>query len=76
MDPWWGKDKVKHFAFSYILTNYLSKNPKRPLDKKKAFLLTFSLGVCKEVWDRFKRKREFSYKDLCYDLVGSLLGSL
>jgi uncharacterized protein YfiM (DUF2279 family) len=76
-DPWWAKDKVQHFALSYISTNFLrSKYLGEPFNRKEAFLLTLSLGVGKELWDRFVRKKEFSFKDLCYDLLGSFLGSL
>ena len=75
-DPWWAKDKVRHFALSFIITSFLrSENLRRPLNQREAFILTFSLGVGKELWDCFVRKKEFSLKDLSYDLLGSICGS-
>lgn len=36
--------------------------------------ITIGLGVLKESWDKYRKKREFSWKDLIADAAGIVVG--
>ncbi len=69
-DPWFAKDKSLHFSVSFTLFNlfYVGTG-----DKTTSLELTLSVGVLKELVDLTIRKTGFSYKDLLYDVLGTLL---
>jgi len=66
-DPWFARDKVRHFAVSYVITRSLIHYRQK---KEIAFGITFSLGLIKEIYDKKIKKSFFSYKDLVWDLAG------
>ncbi len=68
-DKWLSNDKFKHFFVSYIIysASYEITN------KENSAIITFSIGVSKEIYDGF-RKEKFSYKDLIWDILGISFG--
>jgi uncharacterized protein YfiM (DUF2279 family) len=68
-DAWFSKDKFKHFFTSYIIYSVFYEVE----SKKTSSLITFSIGLSKEIYDGF-RKEKFSYKDLFWDVLGIGLG--
>lgn len=68
-DSWFSEDKFKHFFTSYMIYSFLRDH----LNKEKSIIITFSLGLSKELFDGF-RKEKFSYKDLIWDALGISLG--
>lgn len=42
----------------------------------RAFIATMSLGIAKEIYDRFVKKNYFSWKDLIADITGLTLAVL
>jgi uncharacterized protein YfiM (DUF2279 family) len=68
-DAWFSKDKFKHFFTSYIIYSVFYEVE----SKKTSSLITFSIGLSKEIYDGF-RKEKFSYKDLIYDVLGISFG--
>jgi uncharacterized protein YfiM (DUF2279 family) len=71
-DPWWGEDKAKHMAVSFIMASsfYTLIDGKRVERKCMAFAFTLSLGILKELYDWRIKKTIFSYRDLIYDFIG------
>ncbi len=69
-DSWISKDKFKHFFLSYIIfsVSYDTTNK-----KENSAIITFSIGISKEIYDGFK-KEKFGYKDLIWDLLGISFG--
>ncbi len=63
-DGWFGADKVKHAATSYVL--YTSAH----VEGRNGWMVSISVGLLKEIYDGFFR-RGFSYKDLAWDLLGT-----
>ncbi|MDI6850813.1 MAG: hypothetical protein QMD82_02620 [bacterium] len=72
-DPWWAKDKVRHFATAYILTKAAMQTG---MEKKCSAGIVISLSVAKEIYDKKVKKSSFSFKDLLYDLGGIAFGYL
>ncbi|MFO7889598.1 MAG: hypothetical protein R6V04_04590 [bacterium] len=80
-DNWLGKDKLKHFVASFYCASYaqwfsyydygLYRNQSR----RAGFVFSMSLGFIKEMYDR-ERKRIFSWKDLVFDFLGALCGTV
>jgi len=68
-DAWFSKDKFKHFFTSYIIYSVFYEVE----SKKTSSLITFSIGLSKEIYDGF-RKEKFSYKDLFWDVFGISFG--
>ncbi|GAB5517812.1 MAG: hypothetical protein RhofKO_00630 [Rhodothermales bacterium] len=78
-DPWLGRDKMQHLAFSFLLTvgsQYVLVN-KGDYTETRALPLsvtaTAAIGVAKELYDRQKPRGVFSTRDLVADGVGILL---
>ena len=78
-DPWLGRDKMQHLAFSFLLTvgsQYVLVN-KGDYTEARALPLsvtsTAAVGVVKELYDRQKPRGIFSTRDLVADGVGILL---
>jgi uncharacterized protein YfiM (DUF2279 family) len=81
-DRWLAVDKLEHVAASaffsgvcYSICRDFYHNREVPSLYFSASF-TFSLGVCKEVYDRKKPRGRFSYKDLAADIAGIGLGLL
>jgi len=72
-DPWWAKDKVRHFATAYVLTK---SSMQAGIDRRYSAAIVFTLSVGKEVYDKKVKKTFFSFKDIIYDLAGVTLGLL
>ncbi|MGB4238710.1 MAG: hypothetical protein WBJ87_03730 [Candidatus Hydrothermia bacterium] len=70
-DPWWAKDKVKHFATAFVLTESFKQ---ASVNTTHSFCIVASLSFSKEVYDKKVKKSIFSYKDLLYDAAGIILG--
>ncbi len=68
-DGWFGPDKVKHAAVSYVLCSVSRR------EGRNGWAVSISVGLGKEIYDGFFR-RGFSYRDLVWDLVGVGLASL
>lgn len=68
-DKWLSKDKFKHFFVSYIIYSV----SRELTNKENSAIITFSIGISKEIYDGF-RKEKFSYKDLICDLLGISFG--
>jgi uncharacterized protein YfiM (DUF2279 family) len=73
-------DKGKHFAASLISTVFLYKIANIHLDWSKhnsktfAVCTTFTLGICKEIYDKSKKENRFSLKDMFADVAGISMG--
>jgi putative lipoprotein len=82
VDKWIAPDKGLHFLGSMMTTIAGAKTLQQnfAFDSRKGRLwaagFTFSLGVSKELWDSTKPHNKFSWKDLCADVAGMLLGGL
>ncbi|MEA1986629.1 MAG: hypothetical protein U9N76_03985 [Candidatus Marinimicrobia bacterium] len=80
-DKWLSFDKWKHFSTSFILTtnSYYQLNNLLIDDRSKckniSFGISLSFGLAKEIYDVNKKvKPLFSWKDLVYDISGTVLG--
>jgi uncharacterized protein YfiM (DUF2279 family) len=82
VDKWIAPDKGLHLLGSMMTTIAGTKTLQHhfAIDAHKGRLwaagFTFSLGVGKELWDSTKPHNKFSWKDLCADVAGMLLGGL
>ena len=79
-DPWFGRDKVLHFAASVLIQtaahSVLRANGRDYGNASRgAALATVSVGIGKELWDRH-RKRDFSFRDLAWDGIGGVTGAI
>ena len=81
-DHWFGSDKGRHLAGSFIATGFTYLTMKRFADQpgSKSILIGVSfataLGISKEIYDSRKENNIFSIKDLTADLTGILLAYL
>ena len=78
-DDWFGQDKFKHFAMSYMITATSFSATRVVADKDASIGTGIALGVAagilKEVYDRRDRRR-FSFRDLLWDAAGITTGVL
>ena len=80
VDRWFGKDKGDHFAASAFLIGmgfYVTRqelNMQENPAQMSAAAFSFSLGICKEVYDKYHKKSHFCFKDLAADLAGIAFG--
>lgn len=72
-DPFFGKDKTKHFGASYIIGQIAYENTH---SVKKSVAIFTLIGVSKELYDLKIKKTKFSFKDLFWDVVGGSSGIL
>lgn len=75
-DPWFGRDKFFHFAASALVQGAahaaLRANGRDYGQASTgAAIVTASVGVGKELWDRW-RGRDFSFRDLTWDGIGGV----
>lgn len=66
------EDKLKHIVVSAIIMVALSI----VLPKLVAAAITFSIGICKEVYDKVSKKGSAEWKDILADSVGIIIGIL
>ena len=80
-DPWWGDDKAKHFAVCG-LAGAAGALAARQADGSDGQAFGIGMGVAvglgagKETYDDRIKGTYFSGKDLVWDLLGGLAGSL
>ena len=79
-DPWFGRDKLLHFAASgslavvgYANASMFTEN--RPLRIGAGAGLAVGAGVAKELWD-LDGHGDASWRDLSWDLLGAATGLL
>jgi hypothetical protein len=72
MNHFFTEDKLKHIVVSAIIMVALSL----VLPKLVAATITFSIGICKEVYDKVSKKGWAEWKDLVADCIGVLIGIL
>jgi putative lipoprotein len=79
-DPWFGRDKLIHFAASgslaivgYAGASMLTEN--RPARIGAGAALAVGAGVAKELWD-LDGHGDASWRDLSWDLIGAATGLL
>lgn len=81
-DRWWAVDKYRHFIAAAFITGvgYNIARVEGTLPRSQAIWLgttfSLSLGLVKEIRDRFQPGNRFSWKDLLADLAGITLGVL
>jgi putative lipoprotein len=75
-DPWFAKDKLKHFVVSAALAGagYYVAHSKLKMRKENARAasagVTLSIGLGKEIYDRKHSDTGFSRRDLAADAAG------
>jgi putative lipoprotein len=74
-DPWFGRDKLMHVTASALIQSaahsaFRWRGASYQRASWAAAAVTATSGVGKELWDRH-RKRDFSYRDLAWDGIGS-----
>ena len=79
-DPWFGRDKLLHFAASAVIQGgahaVLRANGHDYASASRgAALATLTAGVGKELWDRH-RGRDASFRDLAWDGIGGVTGAV
>jgi putative lipoprotein len=79
-DPWFGRDKLIHFAASgslavvgYAGASMLTEN--RPVRIGAGATLALGAGVAKELWD-LGGHGDASWRDLSWDVIGAATGLL
>jgi len=80
-DPWFGQDKTKHFGYSALLGGLSSWVAlEEDASDREAIVvglaIVIPLGVAKESYDRNVKETFWSWKDLTWNIIGSLAGSL
>ncbi|RKY62292.1 MAG: hypothetical protein DRP96_00625 [Candidatus Neomarinimicrobiota bacterium] len=75
-DDWFGVDKLKHLSSSFMITTtayYFQANVGNVSSlnsRRNAGMVTISLGLSKEMFDRKKPNGFFSWRDLTADVMG------
>jgi putative lipoprotein len=75
-DPWFGKDKLKHFVVSAALAGagYYVAHSRLKMRKENARAasagMTLTIGLGKEIYDRKHSETGFSKRDLAADAAG------
>jgi putative lipoprotein len=76
-DQWLGEDKLKHFAFSYLITAGSAGAARNITGHDESVIAGAALGVIagvgKEILDR-KSNGSSSFRDLLWDLAGVSVG--
>jgi putative lipoprotein len=78
-DNWLGRDKFHHFWVSGLISGAatetaLQNGNDNPESLAIAVGVTFTIGAAKEWHDCFFGTTGWSWKDLCWDIAGSLTG--
>lgn len=78
-DRWLGEDKLKHFAFSYLITSATAGSARLVADRNTSVVTGAALGlvagIIKEIHDK-RANRSASYKDILWDAAGIAAGVL
>lgn len=80
-DPWFSTDKFEHaFISAGIAAGSTLMAKRADIAESSApvigFSTSFAVGIGKEAYDLRVRKTFWSWKDLCWDAVGGVLGSV
>jgi uncharacterized protein YfiM (DUF2279 family) len=79
---WFGKDKVAHLTYSAFITYWsygMSKDILKKDNRNSTYLsitIPLSLGFMKEYSDKNFKKTGWSWKDLSFDILGIVAGSI
>jgi putative lipoprotein len=79
-DPWFGPDKVEHFAASasiavVVYAGASFKTDSRPTRAAAAVTVALGAGLLKEAWD-LSGHGDASWRDLTWDVIGTTTGVL
>jgi putative lipoprotein len=79
-DPWFGKDKIQHFAVSTVIgagTAQFAKNKGATnCDAFRAGIgMTIIIGTGKETYDKYIKGTFWNWKDMVWNLAGGFIGS-
>jgi uncharacterized protein YfiM (DUF2279 family) len=79
-DPWFGFDKLEHFAASAIIeswahTTFRARGASYARASWGAAAVTAGAGIGKELWDR-THHGDFSFRDLAADGAGLVSGAV
>lgn len=78
-DAWWGPDKQKHFAGSFLLGAGATLLAAEQTDPGPAAAIGFGIaattGAAKETYDLNVKKTCWSWRDFAWDLLGASLGA-
>jgi uncharacterized protein YfiM (DUF2279 family) len=79
-DPWFGFDKLEHFAASTIIQSWAhitlrSRGASYAQASRGAAAVTATAGIGKELWDR-SHHGDFSFRDLAADGTGLIAGAV
>ena len=81
-DQWFGIDKLKHFLASAMITGAGSHiscyqfHHNKKTSKSIGAVISFTLGIGKEILDKKSFENKFSYKDIVANLFGIITGIL
>ena len=78
-DLWFAEDKLKHFAFSYMITTGTFAAARTVTGRNESILIGAGVGllagISKELYDK-KTNRSSSFRDLIWDAAGVAAGVL
>ena len=79
-DPWFGRDKLYHFAASAFIQSaahavFRARGASYGQASWGAAGVTAIAGLSKELWD-LHRRDDFSYRDLTWDGIGGVSGAV
>lgn len=76
-----GSDKWMHITASLILAELITRCLRRCgvgsiISAGVGFIASLSIGICKELYDKFNEKETFDLGDIKADIIGSVCGSV
>lgn len=74
-DPWFARDKLLHFTASALIQGAAhaalrARGADYAAASRGAAAITLTVGVGKEVWDRYHPGNDASVRDLAWDVAG------
>lgn len=76
-----GSDKWMHITASLVLAELITRYLIRCgvgciISAGVGFVASLVIGICKELYDKFKEKETFDLDDIKADILGSICGSV
>lgn len=76
-----GSDRWMHITASLVLADLITRCLSRCgvgciISAGVGFVASLAIGICKELYDKFKEKETFDLGDIKADIVGSVCGSI
>lgn len=76
-----GSDKWMHFTASLVLADLITRCLSRCgvgciISAGIGFVVSLVMGICKELYDKFKERETFDLGDIKADIIGALWGSV